>query len=86
MSMYIGKDNNNVNLLHITNGVTPKSSIKTGQILANTVFHSSLPYLEVEEYSCTVNVIRNDEMQQVLEIIPAIKFLNDVGDKGFFIH
>lgn len=84
MSMYIGEDNNGVNLLHITNGVTPQSSIKTGQILSNTVFHSSLPYLEVEEYECTVNIIRNDGMQQVLEIIPEIKFLNDVGDKGFF--
>ena len=49
MSFYTGKDNSNNAILHITNGVTPKSAMKAG-VLANSVFHSSLPYLDIEEY------------------------------------
>ena len=49
MSFYTGKDNNGDAILHITNGVTPKSAMKAG-VLANSVFHSSLPYLDIEEY------------------------------------
>lgn len=52
MSFYTGKDNNGDVILHITNGVTPQSSMKSG-VLANSIFHSSLPYLEVEEYQLT---------------------------------
>lgn len=39
MSIYIGKDTSNNNLVHITQGVTAESSIKGGPI-SNTVFHS----------------------------------------------
>lgn len=42
MSFYLGKDNNGGAILHITNGVTPQSTMKSG-VLANTTFHSSLP-------------------------------------------
>lgn len=49
MSFYTGKDNSNNAIMHITNGVTPKSAMKAG-VLANSVFHSSLPYLDIEEY------------------------------------
>ena len=34
MSFYTGKDNSNNAILHITNGVTPQSSMKSG-VLAN---------------------------------------------------
>ena len=50
MSFYTGKDNSNNAIMHITNGVTPKSAMKAG-VLANSVFHSSLPYLEIKEYT-----------------------------------
>ena len=49
MSFYTGRDNSGKATLHITNGVTPKSAMKAG-VLANSVFHSSLPYLEIKEY------------------------------------
>ena len=49
MSFYTGKDNSNNAIMHITNGVTPKSAMKAG-VLANSVFHSSLPYLDIKEY------------------------------------
>lgn len=49
MSFYTGRDNSNKAIMHITNGVTPKSAMKAG-VLANSVFHSSLPYLDIEEY------------------------------------
>ena len=49
MSFYTGRDNSSEAIMHITNGVTPKSAMKAG-VLANSVFHSSLPYLDIEEY------------------------------------
>ena len=49
MSFYTGRDNSNKAIMHITNGVTPKSAMKAG-VLANSVSHSSLPYLDIEEY------------------------------------
>ena len=52
MSMFIGKTNQmqSESILHITNGITPLATMKTGAVLATTQFHSSLPYLEIEEY------------------------------------
>ena len=49
MSFYTGRDNSSEAIMHITNGVTPKSAMKAG-VLANSVFHSSLPYLDIVEY------------------------------------
>lgn len=82
MSFYTGKDNSNDAILHITNGVTPQSSMKAG-VLANSVFHSSLPYLEIEEYTCTV-------FEEVVEwfplhyIVPELAFINDLDTNGYF--
>ena len=45
MSLYIGKDNNNNALLHTTSGVNDISSMKSS-VLANTMFHTSLPYVQ----------------------------------------
>lgn len=39
MSIYIGKDTSNNNLVHITQGIVAESSIK-GEPISNTVFHS----------------------------------------------
>ena len=82
MSFYTGKDNSNNAILHITNGVTPQSSMKSG-VLANSIFHSSLPYLEIEEYTCTV-------LEQVVGwstlyyIVPELAFINDLDTNGYF--
>lgn len=43
MSIYIGKDNSNNNMLHITKGIVSEDSIKTGSILNNTIYNSKLP-------------------------------------------
>lgn len=75
MSFYTGKDNSNNAILHITNGVTPQSSMKSG-VLANSIFHSSLPYLEVEVHK----MIRVDA--NTLEA--PISFINSVGSKQPF--
>ena len=52
MSMFIGKTNQaqSESILHITNGITPLATMKSGAVLATTQFHSSLPYLEIQEY------------------------------------
>ena len=42
MSIYLGKDDSNNNIMHITNGVTSVNDLKSG-VLTNTVFHSGLP-------------------------------------------
>jgi|SaaInl8_200m_RNA_FD_contig_123_4729_length_1539_multi_107_in_2_out_1_2 hypothetical protein len=51
MSLYIGKDDNNNSIMHITEGTTGTDLMKNGTIL-NTVFHSSLPYLSISVYDC----------------------------------
>lgn len=45
MSLYIGKDNNGNTLLHTTAGASDVSSMKSG-VLANTMFHTSMPYVQ----------------------------------------
>lgn len=49
MSLYIGPDNNEDKILHITKGETSAVQMKAS-LLSSTVFHSSLPYLQWEEY------------------------------------
>lgn len=73
MSFYIGKDNNGDAILHITNGVTPQSSIKS-TVLANTQFHSSLPYLEVEEYKM-INV-SSTRLEAPIAFLNALTYTN----------
>lgn len=47
MSFYLGKDgSNSQNILHLTSGVTTESAIKSSEPIANTLFHSNLPYLQ----------------------------------------
>ena len=55
MSLYLGRDNYNNGILHITDGITPESSMKTG-VLPDTLFHSSMPYLQ-KRYSEDIGVI-----------------------------
>lgn len=50
MSLFLGKDTANSNVLHITKGVTPKESMRSG-VLANTIFHSDLPYVTLLDYA-----------------------------------
>ncbi len=45
MSFFIGKDNNNKPIVHLTNQVEGKSSLINGPI-SSTTFHSSLPYMQ----------------------------------------
>ncbi len=45
MSLYIGKNNNDVNILHMTRGNTPKEAIQGG-LVHNTVYHSEYPFFE----------------------------------------
>lgn len=49
MSFYLGKDNTNKNILHITKGVATQASLQSG-ILPTTVFHSDLPYVSYTVY------------------------------------
>ncbi len=75
MSFYTGKDNSNDAILHITNGVTPQASMKSG-VLANSIFHSSLPYLELEVHK----MIRVN----ATTLEAPISFINSVGSKQPF--
>lgn len=45
MSLYIGKDNNDVNILHMTRGNTSKENMQGG-LINNTVYHSEYPFFE----------------------------------------
>lgn len=56
MSLYIGKNSTNTGgLLHITNSVESKDVLKNS-ITDNTVFHSSLPYLNlIDSREVTIN-------------------------------
>ena len=46
MSLYLGKDNANNNILHITKGTSSEATMRSG-IQSNTVFHSTLPFISV---------------------------------------
>ena len=43
MSLFIGKDANSKNILHITKGYTDLPTISNGSVLSNTVFNTGLP-------------------------------------------
>ena len=58
MSLYVGKDANGAGVMHLTQGPTELSSMKSG-ILSNTVFHSSLKYVTWTEYPLTPVVREN---------------------------
>ena len=69
MSLYLGKDNANTNILHLTKGTNSEAAMRSG-IQSNTVFHSTLPFISValsnigtltymgSEYSYNNNCIR----------------------------
>ena len=46
MSLYLGKDNANNNILHLTKGTNSEAAMRSG-IQSNTVFHSTLPFISV---------------------------------------
>lgn len=48
MSFYLGTDTSNKKVMHITKGVNTIPQLKSG-VLSNTIFHSSLPYLDIKE-------------------------------------
>ncbi|WP_418186727.1 hypothetical protein [Aliarcobacter lanthieri] len=79
MSMILSVNGNN-DILHITKGENTQNELMSG-ILENTVFHSDLPYLEVEEYDCTISYIN----KQILWLEPSNAFLNSLGNCSFFI-
>lgn len=78
MSFYLGKDNANNNILHITAGSTTEGTMRSG-VQSNTVFHSDLPYLEVKEYNCTWDVGYN-----TCHIQPETAFITDYTSQGYF--
>lgn len=47
MSLYIGKDTNGGNILHLTSNTLNKETLANGLIVNNTVFHSSYPITTV---------------------------------------
>ena len=66
MSLYAGKDAANTSILHLTKGETELWDMK-GPPLANTVFHSELPYVTYTEYPCWATVVRDVPFIQVSE-------------------
>ena len=56
MSLFIGDDNSGNPIVHMTSGTTTESSMKSG-VNTDTIFHSSLPYLQQLHYEVvSVNV------------------------------
>lgn len=53
MSLYIGKDNSNNNIMHINTSTVSLSILKSDTILPDTIFHSSLPYVQPIKFSCS---------------------------------
>lgn len=47
MSLYIGKDNNGSNILHIATGTVSQSLMSNGTKLSNTIYHTGLNITEV---------------------------------------
>lgn len=64
MSLYAGKDDTGTSILHLTSGNTELLDMK-GPPLANTVFHSELPYVTYTEYPCWATVVRGIPFIQV---------------------
>lgn len=52
MSLFIGKDNSNNSILHLTQGATILTDMKNG-VLSNTVFHSNLTYATWSRHTLT---------------------------------
>ena len=52
MSMFIGRDNSNNSILHITKGIRSLSELKSG-ILNDTVFHNDLPFYRYKIHKIT---------------------------------
>lgn len=50
MSLFIGKDNNNDNILHITKGETSLNDMKSTSLLVSTLFHSKLPIMTAKKF------------------------------------
>lgn len=83
MSIIQGKSSGGEDILHITKGQNTVNEL-LGGVRANTVFHSSLPYLEVEEYDCTVTSTTLSQNVMV-NIRPSDAFFSAVGSKAYFI-
>ena len=58
MSLYLGNSINSNKILHITDSFVPENSIKVDYALPSTIFHSSLPYLQLVA-SYTIPVTRS---------------------------
>lgn len=52
MSLYIGKDNSSNSILHITSNTHNITDLKSS-VQDDTVFHSSLPYIQPLKFTCT---------------------------------
>ncbi len=53
MSLFIGKDSNNIPILHITNSENSISEMKSPTTIVSTVFHSSMDYITFTPYYTT---------------------------------
>lgn len=93
MSLYLGTDNNGNKTLHITSSITSLSELKNSPI-ASTVFHSSLPYLEVQRFSCTTSIETESVYDAIqggytdskrLVITPDSQFIANYTNNAFFI-
>lgn len=54
MSLYVGKDTNGDNILHLTNGQVALSSMQSSTPLASTVFHNNMNLLTYDIYPITL--------------------------------
>lgn len=78
MSLYVGKDDASTSILHLTRGDTELLDMK-GPPLANTVFHSELPYITYTEYPCWATVVRGIPFIQV-----SVDTANALGNSTMF--
>ena len=93
MSLYLGTDISGNKILHITSGSASLSELKNSPI-SSTVFHSSLPYLEVQRFPCTTSIETESVYDAILGgytnvkrllITPDSQFITNYNDNAFFI-
>lgn len=93
MSFFLGKDSSGDSVLHITQGTNTIPEM-LGGVRSNTVFHSSLPYIEIEEYSCTTSIETTSVYDAIigsytnvnkLLITPESSFLASYSNEAYFI-
>lgn len=87
MSFYLGPvSGSSSNILHMTYGTTTLSSIASNALLLNTLFHSSLPYIQtkaIEEYVVHTSSTYNGQWYNYAWCVELSNYVIDLINLGY---